>query len=243
MNDLLAAIDVRRSRRAYEPVALESADAKALRSSIQQFNQEADLNMELIIDNGDAFADFKATYGMFSGVRNYIALIADPEDFFTQDKLGYYGEKLVLDATNRGLGTCWVAGSFDRKATPVKLGGSDIIVAVITVGKVATELSRREKMMKRLFHRGTKSIEDMVIAQEPLPEWFLSGMRAVQKAPSAVNRQPVKFTLANETVTAYVDPKGLGRPPLDLGIAKLHFEIGSGGGSWTFGNSAPFSRS
>ena len=65
-----------------------------------------------------------------------------------------------------------------------------------------------------------------------VPEWFLEGMRAVQRAPSAVNAQPVMFTYHKGIVSAYVTKERYGYERLDLGIAKLHFEIGAGGGVW-----------
>jgi nitroreductase len=238
--DMLAAIDIRRSRRSYKPTALNSADVEAFQSLISDINEHEDLNIQLVVDDGKAFEGFKASYGMFSGVRNYIALVGKIGDFINQEKLGYFGEKLVLEATLRGLGTCWVAGTFDRGATPIEWALDETIVAVITVGEIDTELTRKEKILKRLFNRGSKSIEQMTVSDEPLPEWFLSGMQAVQRAPSAVNKQPVKFRYSNDVVTAFVEKDDVGRPPLDLGIAKLHFEIGAGGGSWVFGNYESF---
>lgn len=65
-------------------------------------------------------------------------------------------------------------------------------------------------------------------------------MRAVQKAPSAVNRQPVVFTYKGGIVTALVENTVGDGFALDLGIAKLHFELGAGGGTWAFGNGAEF---
>ena len=80
----------------------------------------------------------------------------------------------------------------------------------------------------------------MYSSDGPVPDWFLAGMEAVQKAPSAVNRQPVMFSYQEGIVTASVkDIEGDGFA-FDLGIAKLHFEIGVGGGTWEFGNGAEF---
>lgn len=33
-----------------------------------------------------------------------------------------------------------------------------------------------------------------------------------------------------------------GSEPIDMGIAKLHFEIGSGGGIWQWGNDSIFKK-
>ena len=77
---------------------------------------------------------------------------------------------------------------------------------------------------------------------ETVPDWFITGMEAVQKAPSAINRQPVLFTYKDEIVTAAIDDITKEGFAFDLGIAKLHFEIGAGGGTWDFGNSAEFKK-
>ena len=74
------------------------------------------------------------------------------------------------------------------------------------------------------------------------PNWFLAGMKAVEIAPSAVNRQPVKFTYKNGIVTAAVKNLKNESYALDLGIAKFHFELGAGGGEWAFGNGAEYTR-
>jgi len=65
-------------------------------------------------------------------------------------------------------------------------------------------------------------------------------MRTVQKAPSAVNRQPVMFSYKDGKVTAGVKNYNDIGTVLDLGIAKAHFELGVGNGKWEFGNHAEF---
>ncbi|MBQ9179184.1 MAG: hypothetical protein IJ132_00085 [Firmicutes bacterium] len=66
-------------------------------------------------------------------------------------------------------------------------------------------------------------------------------MRYAVKAPSAQTRQPVKFHCDGEAVTARVKEENR-YDLVDLGIAKLHFEIGAGGGTWEFGNGGLFTK-
>ena len=211
-------------------------------SFISEFNAKHQVKMQLVTNNGDAFKGFRKSYGMFSGVKNYVALIGDKADTLGLEKLGYYGEWLILHATTRGLGTCWVGGTFDSTACPVDLSEGESVVCAITVGNVKPKRSVKEKLIHGITHRKSKTVEQMVISDDSLPDWLLSGMEAVRKAPSAVNRQPVLFSYKDDIVTASVkDVNGEG-VALDLGIAKLHFEIGSGGGSWEFGNGGGFKR-
>jgi len=101
-------------------------------------------------------------------------------------------------------------------------------------------MSGKEKFIRKVTHRKSKSFDEMYQSDEPVPKWFDSGMESVMLAPSAVNRQPFIFTYTNGNVTASVkDIAGEGYA-LDLGIAKLHFEIGAGGDAWDFGNGAGF---
>jgi hypothetical protein len=118
----------------------------------------------------------------------------------------------------------------------------DCIICAITIGCVPEELSIREKFIYKLTHRKTKTAVQMYMSDAPVPDWFLSGMEAVKAAPSAVNRQPAMFEYKDNNVTAAVrDITGEGLA-LDLGIAKLHFQIGAGSGSWAFGNGAGYNK-
>ena len=57
------------------------------------------------------------------------------------------------------------------------------------------------------------------------PDWFIKGVEAALKAPTAINQQNFVFSLENDKVI--VKP-GLGfYSKVDLGIIKYHFEIGS----------------
>jgi len=236
------AIKIRRSRRKYIPEPLKSSSEVSLQELIDEYNNKENLDIRLVVDNGKAFEGLRKSYGMFSGVRNYIGLIECKADPVYLEKLGYYGELLILHATALGLGTCWVGGTFHRASCPFNLSQGESIHCVITVGRVQEKLSKREKFIYKLTHRKSKIAEQMYTSDSPTPDWFLSGMKAVELAPSAVNRQPVMFTYKDGIVTASVkDITGEGLA-LDLGIAKLHFELGAGGGTWEFGNNKRFTK-
>ena len=242
MMDLITAIDARRSRRKYLPAPLKPYDADMLSSHISEFNAKEQVKMRLVLDNGEAFNGLRKSYGMFSGVRSYVAQIGDKADVLGLEKLGYYGELLILHATAHGLGTCWVGGTFDRDSCPVDLADGESIVCAITVGYAPEKLSAKERLIHRVTHRKSKTLDQMYTSVALVPDWFIAGMGAVQKAPSAINRQPVVFSYRDGAITASVkDIAGEGFA-FDLGIAKLHFELGCGGGEWAFGNGAEFVR-
>jgi nitroreductase len=242
MNTLKKAIKIRRSRRKYLPEPLKISAAVKLQVLIEEYNSRENLDMRLVTDNGEPFGAFRSNYGLFAGVRNYIALIGNKNDAVNIEKLGYYGQLLVLHATSLGLGTCWVGASFDHEFYPFDLDDTknESIIGVITVGNVSQDYTAIEKYVRKSMRRKNKTAEQMYISDEPVPAWFLSGMEAVRTAPSAVNRKSVMFTYKDNAVTASVrDINAIGAA-LDLGIAKLHFEIGADGGVWEFGNGGGF---
>ncbi len=58
------------------------------------------------------------------------------------------------------------------------------------------------------------------------PEWFKNGMEAAMLAPTAVNQQKFYFTEKDGEVHCRAKLGFYNK--VDLGIVKLHFEIGSG---------------
>ncbi|MCL2300032.1 MAG: nitroreductase family protein [Firmicutes bacterium] len=236
---LLEAIDIRRSRRKYLPDPIDGNTIKALEALAIEYSQKSGARIELVFNDGSAFGSLRKTYGMLTGVRNYAGLIARRGDREAAERLGYYGELLMLHAVTMGLGACWVGGSFDRGSCPFALEEGEEIVCVISLGYAREKNSLRESLIYGATHRKTKTIEQMMSADAPVPDWFLPGMRAVQKAPSAVNRQPVTFSFKDGVVTAGLADVSTSAL-LDLGIAKLHFELGAGRGSWAWGNDAAF---
>ena len=102
----LEAIELRHSRRSYldTPIAKESIDV--LKTAIDQYNKISGLSIQFVENGSEAFRGFTSSYGFFSGVQSYIAIIGKTSDTHLKEKAGYYGEKLVLQAVQLSLGTC-----------------------------------------------------------------------------------------------------------------------------------------
>lgn len=233
----LQAIDLRHSRRSYLDTPIEVNSVAVLLDTMDNCNKESGLSIQWVDKGREAFRGFSLGYGLFSRVGSYFALIGKTSDSHLKEKAGYYGEQLVLTATKLGLGTCWVGGTFSRNRCPVTIRKDEVLLSLITVGHVAEKKGFKENTIYKLTHRKTKSIEELYSADTSVPQWFVNGMKAVQKAPSAINHQPVFFTYRKGIVTAKViNTKN--HEPIDLGIAKLHFEIGVGKGKFELGNDA-----
>ncbi len=234
----IEAINIRQSRRTYLTAPITSDKLNQLLSYANQYNEESGLSIQLVDHGKEAFQGFSSSYGMFSNVDSFFAMVGKTSDPHLKEKVGYYGELLVLEATKLGLGTCWIAGTYNRKKCPCTIDDGETLVLVITVGNVSEKKSFKENAIYKLAHRGTKTIEQLSTTDTHSPEWFLEGMKAVQKAPSAVNRQPVLFRYENGVVTGEAT-KTDSYQLIDLGIAKAHFEIGAGG-KFELGNGAVF---
>jgi nitroreductase len=118
-------------------------------------------------------------------------------------------------AQQLGLNTCWVGGTFTKnKAVQVDKG--EKFVAVISIGYGLTQ--GKAHVDKPL---------GQIAAIAFTPEWFKKGVMCAMLAPSAMNKQNFQFEyMADGKVVAAA--KNVPFSSVDLGIAKLHFEIGSG---------------
>ncbi|MCX6307427.1 MAG: nitroreductase family protein [Bacteroidia bacterium] len=196
----LEAMDERKSRRLYLEKPLEESVISKLQHLIDTYNSASELSIRFIEDGSSAFRSFKKTYGLFSGVRSLIAMVGSKNDPEVKEKIGYFGEMLVLDATMLGLGTCWVGGTFETNSDIYQLSEKERLICVIPVGYVES-LSFKEKMIHQMVAGKSKSIEQLLSTDSKLPVNFLEGIKAVQKAPSAANRQPVRFEFRDGILT------------------------------------------
>lgn len=239
MHDLVKAISERHSSRKYLGTPLEDENIRFLNELINECNKKSGLCIQLILNDEAAFKGFSKSYGMFSGVSHYLALVGKTNDPYLKEKCGYYGERIVLEATLLGLGTCWVGGTFSKKDCPVLQKSDETFVCVIVIGNCESELSLKEKFIHQITHRKTKRLEDFYESDTDVPKWFTRGVVAVKVAPSALNKQPVKFHYLNNEVTCTVQ-KYDSYEAIDMGIAKIHFEVAANNGHWQWGNHAPY---
>ena len=223
---LLEASAVRISRRAYIPELICDKKKAELQKIIAGICTRSGLRIELMEDGENCFSLIKS-YGMFSGVRSYFALIGSSDDPKMHEKVGYYGEELVLEATRLGLGTCWVAGSYDKGSVSLRLGEKEALACVISVGEIKEAENLKERFLSGIIKTKRKSPEEMSIGYASAPERFRKGVECAANAPSARNKQPVRFEYSQDGVKATVNGS-FSFNKIDLGIAEYHFELGSG---------------
>ncbi|MCL2510004.1 MAG: nitroreductase family protein [Methanomassiliicoccaceae archaeon] len=222
--DLINAMWKRRAVRKYLVKNIEQDKIEALRSSISALNKESGLTMEFI-EKTDAFDSFKAF--MFKNVRSVIAVKGKTNDPNLQEKCGYFGEQIVLEATALGLGTCWVISfTFKSKSESLNVKSDETIVCGIPIGYGEEAMSTSTEIPDAP-HRKTKSISEFLNGKTDVPEWVTSAVKAVQFAPTARNSQKTRFNYADGKVSAEIPVSDMNL--IDLGITKFHFELAAGG--------------
>lgn len=240
IEEYLSAMKKRCSRRKYTNRPIDSKYVQQLEDSIALYNKESGLNIKLVIGSGaELFSGFRKSYGLFVGVQNYIAMIGSKTLPNRMEKVGRFGEKIILEATAMGLSTCWVGTSYDKNAAKELCEGNEELDCVIAVGYSDEKHSLKERMMEYGMHRQNKSKEALIEAEEHVPEWFKQGMDAVYLAPTARNLRPFVFEYKDGQVTASTTVP-TETAMIDLGIAKLHFELGARVGSWDYGNGSHY---
>lgn len=220
MTEMTEIMKSRHSVRRYTEQPIEAEKRSVLDSLVQEINQKADLHIQMIYDDPRCFDSFMAHYGKFSGVRNYIALVGKKSSNL-DEKLGYYGEEIVLKAEELGLNTCWVALTHGK--SKAEIGKGEKQVCLISLGYGETKgTPHKSKPMEDLCNYNEYNEHN-----EQMPEWFLDGMNAATLAPTAMNQQKFRFELQSDGTVKASCGSGF-YTKLDLGIVKYHFETVSG---------------
>jgi len=191
------------------------------------------------------------TYGFIRGAPAFIigATAGAPlglEDF------GYRMEAIILRATELGLGTCWLGGTFIRSNFARKIAASndEILPAVTSVGGIASDPRGFDRALRlRIGAQDRLAWETLffdqkfgvALSREDAGAYSLP-LEMVRLAPSASNKQPWRVVKSGSRWHFYVQRtkgyleswvirKMLGVADLqhvDLGIAMCHFELAAG---------------
>ena len=179
------------------------------------------------------------TYGIIHGAGLYLTgAVAkgekDNEDF------GYLFEKLLLLATSLRLGSCWMAGTFQRSdfATRIGLKENETLPAISPIGYPTENRRLLDASMRFLVGSKTRKPFEKLFFEgdfsHPINELkagdFQAPLEMVRRGPSASNKQPWRalkesgkpvFHFFIEYTPGYFNEY----QHLDLGIAMAHFEM------------------
>ena len=198
-------------------------EAIQARHSVRAYKEQPLADETVRVNEPKAFQGTLAKYGKFRNVNNYIVMAGKKSDDL-DERVGYYGEQLVLLAQTLGLNTCWVGLSYSKVPGTYILEAREVIEAYISIGYGETQ---------GVSHK-IKRVEQVSNANDLTPSWFRQGVEAALLAPTAVNQQKFFFEYipARDGKPVRVLAKRnfslIGYTKMDLGIAKYHFEIGAG---------------
>lgn len=184
---------------------------------------------------------------MFKGVNNYLVALIDPTFADAAERAGFYAEQFIMEAVDAGLGTCIVGGTFSGKHIGCRKEVYEEVAFLVTFGYEADKkplLSRLQQMGGGRKHQPWRNFFDGSDAQLQEAEKKVPGLRdgleAIDLAPSALNRQPVRIAFDPESgeVMAYTLKEGR-FSAIDLGVAKYNFNAVTEG-FWDWGERGRF---
>ena len=207
----LEAIYERHSVRNYLQKPIEKEKADALEKVISQCNADGKLHLQFIKDAGKTFNRL-LNRAMGLGSAPSIIACVGPDDPTVEERVGYFGERVVLFAQTLGLNTCW-AGTYNAKNVPADIRPGEKLVIVIAIGYGADQGRP---------HR-SKNASQVVTLEGPKPENFDRGVELALLAPTAINQQRFEIRVSRDGSVDILDKKGP-FSTVDLGIVKYHFD-------------------
>lgn len=226
-------VSLRRSRRRYDSRPVEQSLVDQLIKVCREFRPFPGARAVLTDSSPEKiFKGAVGSYGSIKGAPAFISFIGAADDPGVNEKVGYTGQGIILEATALGLGTCWVGAMFrpDLAASLTGAAAGERVLAVSPVGYAAGGHSLEERIMEGFGrnHR-RRPLSELVRGLEAgkWPSWVAAVLEAARLAPSAVNRQPWRFEVDEGGITVSVDSLKdsyhISRR-LDCGIAMLHLE-------------------
>ncbi len=228
------AIMSRRSRRQFDARPVENSTLIYIQKFLSEFSPYPETRAVLVNQATDEiFKGAIGNLGKIKGAPAFIAFVGNIDDPNIQEKVGYLGEGVILEATASNLATCWVGGFFRPEIASLLAGAGkkERVLAVTPIGYTREGLSFEEKIMAG-FGRNhqRKPLAELVSGLEETnwPGGVKKALEAARLAPSAVNRQPWRFEVQADNITVAVDNLNDSyniSKRLDCGIAMLHIEV------------------
>jgi nitroreductase len=186
------------------------------------------------------------TYGFIQGASGFVVGAVRPGAQNLED-YGYLLEKIVLYATELGLGTCWLGGTFSKSSFARKIAATneERVPAVIATGIMADEARARRTLMRQYVGSDSRLPWESLffdghfgapLAREQAGA-YLQVLEMVRRGPSASNKQPWRIVQTGSAFQFYLQRTkgyrgGLTKlagiedmQRVDMGIAMCHFEL------------------
>lgn len=233
-------IKKRRSIRTFENRRLSAEDREKLTDFFKELHNPFGVDVHIHIVDKELNSDGEklGTYGVIKGASTFLGVsVPHAEDAFLA--AGYEFENLILYATSMGLGTVWLAATFNRNrfAYAMKISADEWSPAISPVGYPAEKQSIRETLMRTTMKSSERRPWSELFYREqfgmPLDEKdagaYAVCLEMLRLAPSATNQQPWRVLKQGniyhfyETHPANLSPDEVKIKQVDLGIALSHF--------------------
>ncbi len=236
-------IKERTSTRTYDGRALEADDLEKLNTYIDKVNNEINIKARFkIVSNlgiGKEESKKLGTYGFISGANSYVVGIMDKNEN-NAIEFGYVFEKIILFATDLGIQTCWLGGTFSKENFQQisGLNENEFIPIISPLGykkekrrvfeiamRASVGADKRKPWSELFFNKSMAPIDEKDVEQFKLP------LEMVRLGPSASNKQPWRIIKDENMFHFFIcRTKGYGIAGYDmqrndLGIAKCHFDL------------------
>ncbi len=236
-------IKERTSTRTYDGRALDKDHLDKLNAFLDEINKETNIKsrFKIISNIGTGKEESKklGTYGFIQGASTYIIGIMDKDDNNALE-FGYVFEKIILFATDLGIQTCWLGGTFSKDdfAELADLNENEFIAIISPVGykkekmrtfettlRATIGADKRKPWNELFFNKSMSPLDEDEAGEFKLP------LEMVRLGPSASNKQPWRIIKDESTFHFFVcRNKGYGITRYDLqkndiGIAKCHFDL------------------
>lgn len=233
-------IQNRHSVRTYENRPLKTEDREALLECMKRLENPFGVPVHKYIVDKKLEADGEklGTYGIIKGASTFLG-VSVPNRELAPLAAGYEFENLILYATHRGLGTVWLAATFNREnfASAMGIPQDELFPAISPVGYPAVKRSLTERLMRSAVKAASRKEWNELFYQAdfqtPLTKAnagdYAQPLEMVRLAPSARNAQPWRVRKTENAYHFYADYKsGLSDgekriKQVDLGIALSHF--------------------
>ena len=187
------------------------------------------------------------TYGFIKGATGFI-IGAIQDDEKNLEDFGYLMERIILLATDIGLGTCWLGGTFTKSSFSERVSPSpgELVPAVAAVGYCAKKPRRLGTFIRNSAGADRRlSWEQLFFDSRfgvPLSRQgagdYATALEMVRWGPSASNKQPWRVIKDGDIWHFYLQRKPGYRERrlvrlftvadmqrIDMGIAMCHFEL------------------
>ena len=240
----------RYSCRSFRPVPLADSDRLNLEEFISQkitgpFGTGARFRLFAADPLDSTALKGLGTYGFVRNPAAFVAGIIKESEMNLED-FGYAMERIILHATEAGLGSCWLGGSFKRSSFAERAGiaDDDLIPAVAAIGYSADKKTFTDRIVRATAGSDKRKGRDELFFSSfmgPLNTDSDNGygkvLEMVRLAPSASNKQPWRVVkeegknmfhfFLERTAGYYRQNRFIGGADLqrvDMGIAMCHFE-------------------